>query len=767
MAAAQKLERPLDICAKRTNLEELAPDPAQLKENDTKSPARPTLRKRREFLYDESKKLDGIISYLTRKCGGNVYDKGIVNVVQTYDSSGRNVVAFENTKSFSFLGVNSWLCYDFRDRRVIPTSYSVRSSDSYHHLRSWAIEVSNDGRSWTEIDRRHNNNDLEDEFVTCNFGISSVPREGFRFFRLRLTMNSRKEPDLIDITALEVFGTLLVMEKIEQPLKQEFVCRADREEQTPPPLFTPKLDGIIAYLTCEYGGNVCDKGIVNVMGTCEYQDRLVDLSALCGCTSECKDSWICYDFIDRGVIPKSYSVRSSDSDNHLKSWVIEVSNDGYSWTEIDRRENNNELNDKFALSNFKISHVPRKSFRFFRLRQTGENHKGTYAFSVSSLEIFGTLFVVEKIEQPQLMKQDFVYQPDREGQVPPPLFAPKLDGIIAHLTRECCGNVHQKGIVYVMGMGLVQENPVDLMTYSEYKTPWICYDFIDRRVIPRSYSVRSHERNHLKSWVIEVSNDGYSWTEIERRENNNDLNDRFALSNFKISHIPRKSFRFFRLRQTAESHFGWYSFTISALEIFGTLHVAEKIEHPRLPERVFVYRADREEQVPPPLISPKLDGIIAHLTRDYGGNVHDKGIVNITVKDVEFGHPKWVAELETESFYRSGIGENQWICYDFKERRVIPTSYSLMNYGKSAGGKHLRSWVIEVSNDWTGNTWTEIDRQDDSHMYNSHQIENYKISSVPRKSYRFFRLRQTGLNMCGEHGFVLSSLEIFGTLYEK
>ena len=31
-------------------------------------------------VYDESKQLDGVVMYLTCKCGGNVHDKGIVNV---------------------------------------------------------------------------------------------------------------------------------------------------------------------------------------------------------------------------------------------------------------------------------------------------------------------------------------------------------------------------------------------------------------------------------------------------------------------------------------------------------------------------------------------------------------------------------------------------------------------------------------------------------------------------------------------------------------
>ena len=33
-----------------------------------------------EFVYDSSKPLEGIIAHLTRECGGNVHDKGIVNI---------------------------------------------------------------------------------------------------------------------------------------------------------------------------------------------------------------------------------------------------------------------------------------------------------------------------------------------------------------------------------------------------------------------------------------------------------------------------------------------------------------------------------------------------------------------------------------------------------------------------------------------------------------------------------------------------------------
>ena len=50
---------------------------------------------------------------------------------------------------------NPWIYYDFKGRRVAPTSYSIRT-DSLWSPRSWAFEVSNDGSegSWEVIDRR-------------------------------------------------------------------------------------------------------------------------------------------------------------------------------------------------------------------------------------------------------------------------------------------------------------------------------------------------------------------------------------------------------------------------------------------------------------------------------------------------------------------------------------------------------------------------------------------------------------------------------------
>jgi hypothetical protein len=74
----------------------------------------------------------------------------------------------------------------------------------------------------------------------------------------------------------------------------------------------------------------------------------------------------------------------------LKSWVVEDSLDGKSWTEIDRQTNNQDFYVGYATASFAVSNPG--ECRFIRLTQTGKNHEdeGDYLF-LYAVEFFGTL----------------------------------------------------------------------------------------------------------------------------------------------------------------------------------------------------------------------------------------------------------------------------------------------------------------------------------------------------------------------------------------
>ena len=166
--------------------------------------------------------------------------------------------------------------------------------------------------------------------------------------------------------------------------------------------------------------------------------------------------------------------------------------------------------------------------------------------------------------------------------------------------------------------------------------------------------------------------------------------------------------------------------------------------------------------------SNPLGGIMAHLAWMAGGNVHDKGIVKVTATRVRAGYePKSVVDHTPGSEYLSSNEMNAWICFDFKERRVIPKSYVLRSSGYDRGQCHLRSWVIEVSNTGMSDSWTEIDRRTNNDDMNAKfATQNFQISRIPSRGFRFIRLRQIGLNHRGDYFIALTRVEFFGDLYE-
>lgn len=177
--------------------------------------------------------------------------------------------------------------------------------------------------------------------------------------------------------------------------------------------------------------------------------------------------------------------------------------------------------------------------------------------------------------------------------------------------------------------------------------------------------------------------------------------------------------------------------------------------------------------------SKPLEGIIDYLTDKYEGNVHDNRIVNVTANfihpdrsddrsDDSNSQPKNVVDLGTDSEYFNDGEREMWICYKFKTSRVIPTSYSVRSCRDAPGGCHLKSWVVEVSNNGAKDSWTEIDRHEDNYDLNSEfAIANFQIPRVPSKCVKFIRLRQIGPSHQGDNSVALTSWEIFGTLYEQ
>lgn len=110
--------------------------------------------------------------------------------------------------------------------------------------------------------------------------------------------------------------------------------------------------------------------------------------------------------------------------------------------------------------------------------------------------------------------------------------------------------------------------------------------------------------------------------------------------------------------------------------------------------------------------------IIKYLTNKTGGNIHDNKTIEVTSNRFD-SHPKNLLDFNASNYYCGSIKYDVWICFDFKKMKVKLSNYSILTissqYSK-LGTHHLKSWVIEISND--KKNWTVINEHSNCERLN-------------------------------------------------
>lgn len=166
----------------------------------------------------------------------------------------------------------------------------------------------------------------------------------------------------------------------------------------------------------------------------------------------------------------------------------------------------------------------------------------------------------------------------------------------------------------------------------------------------------------------------------------------------------------------------------------------------------------------------ELNGILRHLTNETGSNIHDNGTIEITANVITSSscHPRNLVDYQSENYYNTKNDGNAIVCFDFKDKSVNLTSYSIKSNGNGSGDNNLKNWTIEVSND--GQKWEEVDqRTNDSSLKGCDIICLFNVQKKNNNFYRFIRLRQTGetwLNQSNKY-FWFKSIEFYGKMKNK
>lgn len=193
--------------------------------------------------------------------------------------------------------------------------------------------------------------------------------------------------------------------------------------------------------------------------------------------------------------------------------------------------------------------------------------------------------------------------------------------------------------------------------------------------------------------------------------------------------------------------------TKSSSNIIESFHKKIKPTPPVIKKSAFQY----------PFLNDPFKGIIYHLVQKYG-DIIGKGMIVIEGNSTDKSRQKelpYLLDFTWQKCWTSANKPNSYVHIDFKDLQVCVSHYSIKTYACGPGYSHLKSWVLEGSNNKT--TWTELSQiNDDEQLNGKSKIATYECTRTG--DFRHIRLRMTGPSHYGDDYLILTNIEFFGDL---
>jgi hypothetical protein len=122
-------------------------------------------------------------------------------------------------------------------------------------------------------------------------------------------------------------------------------------------------------------------------------------SAVNNFTEDKPGSWVAVDLgASHRLVLDHYALRHDALSSHqLRSWTLEASNDAHTWQPLREHKNDASLAGSMAVAAWALdgAAVGGRSFRHFRVRQTGKNANGDDYLDCAGIELYGRLATSE------------------------------------------------------------------------------------------------------------------------------------------------------------------------------------------------------------------------------------------------------------------------------------------------------------------------------------------------------------------------------------
>lgn len=161
---------------------------------------------------------------------------------------------------------------------------------------------------------------------------------------------------------------------------------------------------------------------------------------------------------------------------------------------------------------------------------------------------------------------------------------------------------------------------------------------------------------------------------------------------------------------------------------------------------------------------------ILYLNKDFEGIFHylqkqsdidDE--VKVTFSSFNYGDPQNLIHFDNNDFFGTGNKSNSWICFEFTNKKIIPTNYTIKSCDYGENWIHPRSWVVEGSEN--SENWEKLDEQNDcSYLKGSNLIHTFPIQNSDHHEFKYIRIRQTGFNWKKNNCLYFNTIEFYGLI---
>ncbi|OHS93605.1 F5/8 type C domain containing protein [Tritrichomonas foetus] len=156
------------------------------------------------------------------------------------------------------------------------------------------------------------------------------------------------------------------------------------------------------------------------------------------------------------------------------------------------------------------------------------------------------------------------------------------------------------------------------------------------------------------------------------------------------------------------------------------------------------------------------NGMFAKLAEMANGDPHLKKLINVSASSSDRNEAYQITDSHWNDFFFTEDIPNSWILFDFKDKKVHLTHYTLRTHKYGSGTCHLKYWILEGSNN--GKDWDEIDKRNTPVLNGPNRFQTFPSTKTHDK-FQFIRIRQVGANFRGDNIFAIASIEFFGTIY--